>query len=399
MSFGRPSKQAKSEPKDRATAAYDAAAQRLRDSARVLADTLRRKAGFNPNQPRVPSGRREGGRWTNGGGGSGTPSRASPPKPNAETSEWTTISASRRADGSIAAETVINPAGDAIHSEFSIPTDGVAWDERHTVRSADGSIATFQNSGLSQLVFDGEGQLVSHAVWTPQGPERQPIQAAAFPLAIPLIELAPAAIEKTIELGLTLYSGLLALSGHYDVGQVDPRSRKQDRLPVLGFVAREYRQGGATAGLELGYVGNLTREEVEAACPRMQEVQEIVDRSAADTNRSLYASPALYGTAVHTRVSGDIRTLDDPDLKAEISFLKTLDETGTTLDRTTTYGMLSSIRVDVHERAPNFTACVYDIKTGKSGLSGPRFAEIASAVLLNQPSAKRVIVIEMRPTW
>jgi hypothetical protein len=33
--------------------------------------TLFRKAGFNPDQPRVPAGSREGGRWTDGGGGDG----------------------------------------------------------------------------------------------------------------------------------------------------------------------------------------------------------------------------------------------------------------------------------------------------------------------------------------
>jgi hypothetical protein len=65
---------------------------------------------------------------------------------------------------------------------------------------------------------------------------------------------------------------------------------------------------------------------------------------------------------------------------------------------TTDYGTLGSIRIDVHERAANNTACVYDIKTGKSGLSGSRFAEIARTVLLNQPSAQRVIVIDERPT-
>jgi hypothetical protein len=33
---------------------------------------LARKAGFNPNQPRVPRGNPEGGQWTRVGGGSGT---------------------------------------------------------------------------------------------------------------------------------------------------------------------------------------------------------------------------------------------------------------------------------------------------------------------------------------
>jgi hypothetical protein len=35
-----------------------------------------RKAGFNPNQPRVPAGSREGGQWTDAGGGSGSGSNS-----------------------------------------------------------------------------------------------------------------------------------------------------------------------------------------------------------------------------------------------------------------------------------------------------------------------------------
>lgn len=38
---------------------------------------LRTKAGFDPNQPRVPAGNLEGGQWTDGGGGSSGRSSAS----------------------------------------------------------------------------------------------------------------------------------------------------------------------------------------------------------------------------------------------------------------------------------------------------------------------------------
>ncbi len=38
----------------------------------LLEHSLRLKAGFDPNQPRVPAGDPDGGQWTDGGGGSGT---------------------------------------------------------------------------------------------------------------------------------------------------------------------------------------------------------------------------------------------------------------------------------------------------------------------------------------
>lgn len=42
-----------------------------RELARVQAELLARKAGFDPNQPRVPAGNSDGGQWTDGGGLSG----------------------------------------------------------------------------------------------------------------------------------------------------------------------------------------------------------------------------------------------------------------------------------------------------------------------------------------
>ena len=65
--------------------------------------------------------------------------------------------------------------------------------------------------------------------------------------------------------------------------------------------------------------------------------------------------------------------------------------------REETYGTPGSIRVDVLERAQENVVCVYDIKTGKSGLSATRAAEIASRVAVIYTPASRIIVIETRP--
>ena len=42
--------------------------------------------------------------------------------------------------------------------------------------------------------------------------------------------------------------------------------------------------------------------------------------------------------------------------------------------------------------------CIYDIKTGKSGLSARRAAELAAKAFDGLPSARQIIVIETRPT-
>ena len=61
------------------------------------------------------------------------------------------------------------------------------------------------------------------------------------------------------------------------------------------------------------------------------------------------------------------------------------------------YGEKGSIRVDVLENRGNGTVCVYDIKTGQSGLSPARMAEIAGTVFRTYAGTKRIIVTEIRP--
>lgn len=134
----------------------------------------------------------------------------------------------------------------------------------------------------------------------------------------------------------------------------------------------------------------LTRDEVDSECPRLNEVQQRTDFVASRVNRSDYARASEYGTAVHYNLKQQIEALRDPNLRAEISLLKSQD-----MDR---YGERGSIRVDVFKRVGNGTVCVYDIKTGKEGLSLSRFKEIAIRVLRIYPETTRIVISEIRPT-
>ena len=62
------------------------------------------------------------------------------------------------------------------------------------------------------------------------------------------------------------------------------------------------------------------------------------------------------------------------------------------------YGTKNSVRIDVFEDRRDGTVCIYDIKTGKSELSRARAAELAEKVLRAYSDAKRILVIEVRPT-
>lgn len=85
----------------------------------------------------------------------------------------------------------------------------------------------------------------------------------------------------------------------------------------------------------------------------------------------------------------------DPDFVAEASILKSREAFGA--KARAEYGTKATLRIDVLERLSNNTVCVYDIKTGKSGLSPARIREIAQAVYRRYQDAERFLIIEVRP--
>lgn len=153
------------------------------------------------------------------------------------------------------------------------------------------------------------------------------------------------------------------------------------------FKSREYPI--SERELDLGEVRNLERDETRRNCPRLEEVQSRTNAAAEVVSQTRPGlPPAEYGTAVHENLKQQIRALDDPNFRAEVSFLKGERET---------YGKSGTVRVDVYERIDAVTACVYDIKTGYSGLSPARMREIAQNVGTLFGPVGRVIITEVRP--
>ncbi len=228
-----------------------------------------------------------------------------------------------------------------------------------------------------QWTADGGGgaDVISDA----SGESDLPVQLAYLGPAIRAAQV----VQKGVEAGLALFTWLSARNG-------------PDGTAILAFPAEEFRTGGDSAS-SLVHVGRLTEDDLGRACPRIGEVQSLTDGAASSLRRDDYSSPANYGTAVHTRLRDEIRTLDDPDLVTEKSLLKTLQETGRTVEDDVRYGQRNSIRIDVLENAGAGTVCVYDIKTGKRGLSRSRITEIARSVYSHYPATQRIIVTETRP--
>lgn len=251
---------------------------------------------YDENQPRVPAGNPSGGQWTSGGGGHSAPDGESgrwtpetlpdPPRNAAPADEpdttWRTVAESRHPDGTVA-KRIVADGSVVIGSEFPLP--GAGFDVRHTVQAADGTIRSFETSGAVQTIYDENGQAISRSVWTRNGPEAVD--------AVHLADFAPrpappgsSRLRRTVELGASLFTYLSGNSGRN--GQA-----------VMGFVARGYRESEGPT-VDLAFVGMVSRNEVDAACPRFGEVQSRLDEASAAVKLiGQRMTPATYGTAVH----------------------------------------------------------------------------------------------------
>lgn len=377
---------------------------------------LKLKANFDPNQPRVPAGNPDGGQWTGDGsstGRGGSTGRRAAPKTVTGTSQrvvrdesgreaWHSIVRTESTGGKLAEQTVHNRDGSTVRSVYPAkPGDGDRR-EGHLVRLPDGTARIFLSDGLTQSIFDGKGQLLSRSIWTENGPQDLPIvEPVGSDVSLgdaglggiwnnpnnyfenPKIPLQAAnpLLPKTTAAGLALFGALSAAEYSEAV------------RPVIAFKAKEFQPNAGAKPRQVpavAFVGDLSRDEVDAACPRLEEVQARTDRAVAEV-KAKYGdslSPQAFGTAVHMNLKEQVRSLRDPKFRAEVSALKSLNET---------YGTKNSVRIDVFEEVGNGTVCVYDIKTGKAGFGPRRMREIALKVSRSYGPGKRFIIIEIRP--
>ena len=155
----------------------------------------------------------------------------------------------------------------------------------------------------------------------------------------------------------------------------------------------------------------FTSEQLSEICQRLGTVQDLTNTAflhVMNTKGNMY-TPQRIGTEVHWEVKEGIEKppRKQPDLFAEISFMKTLFETGQlplqrdtegkALSPSVTYGRRGSIRIDALESRDAETVCVYDIKTGRNTLSLARMWELADTISRKFPAAKRIFVTEVRP--
>lgn len=204
-----------------------------------------------------------------------------------------------------------------------------------------------------------------------EGGDSESFEDLVQPVFAPAVAPAIAAIEAA----LAVFAGLSALNSN-------------NGRAIFEFNARGYDRDGDLSNFAASRL--LNRDQVENECPRLNEVQQRTDFAAASVNRSDFARASEYGTAIHKNIADQIRVLGDPNLRAEVSLMKTQEALR--------YGQAGSIRIDIFERVGNGTVCVYDIKTGSEGLSLARFREIATRVLDVYKDTTRIVISEIRPS-
>lgn len=367
----------------------------LRLTTALLGLHVAAKAGFDPSQPRVPAGNPHGGEWTR----VGRSRPADTTTESADTSDagtqrtvvreesgeeaWEAVVTTRRTDGSIAEQNVINRDGSHIRSEFAFAPDDVSFDSRHTVVGVDGAMLTFENAGPDQRISDGKGELLAQVSWVPEGLDVEIYRPDL--LGPDGVGVGGGIVVPTLMgLGLGLYDWLSS-------------TEDSDEHTVALFSAREYVRG-ADAAFVLDSVRRLERDEVDDFCPRYGEVQARTDEAVETVRRrgALDLTPQAFGTAVHLRLKQQIEALDEPDFRAEVSLLKSL--AASNRQQVAPYGRANSVRIDVLENVGNGLVCVYDIKTGRQTLASGRSKELMRAVSFRYPNASHIIVIETRPT-
>ncbi|TAJ28628.1 hypothetical protein [Bosea sp. (in: a-proteobacteria)] len=353
---------------------------RARDEIGLIRrDRLHRK--YNPDQPRVPAGSPDGGQWGSGGGGGEPGSAAELPSFGSVDFDpvWSLIGEGWSEDGSVFEQTVADDAGNTIRSEYAA-SRAARFDQRQTVIQPDRTAVSFETTNdVQSISFGGpDGEVVARTIWTADGPEADATVQPAFSRRDALS---------------TIFSG-----GAILFGWQSQNNGSDGQQAIMGFNARDYRPGDSTSGkIDFSYSGRVSEAQAALACRRLPEVQAMADRAAnAAGSPDLYPSRTIYGTDVHSHFKDYVEDRKDPYFRAERSFLKEQEEGVARAE--VPYGYPRSIRTDAYEYRPDGTLCVYDLKTGRSGLTDRRADMLANAARFGFGFVRRIIVIEVRPS-
>jgi hypothetical protein len=174
--------------------------------------------------------------------------------------------------------------------------------------------------------------------------------------------------------------------------------------PIILFRPKDWGSVNETKPISMQLKSGVrlaTKDEIKQYCPEFDQVQELAQTAAkAAGPRVKYPSASDWGTAVHYKMKLEVaKTARTPgELYAEESYVKYKEEVGGDSSRYlrgAKYGQKASIRIDTRGQIHNNTVCVYDLKTGKTGISIARAVEIYESVRRRHETMPEVRTVEV----
>ncbi len=289
-----------------------------------------------------------------------------------------------------------------------------------TIRMVDGTgiSAVFQGSSVSQLVSfpdgasyqslrldearevtvrqDGETRLRVAWLRRALAPNLLPPLPAPGPLptATPNDPGNPSLVEITAAPWATMLRGVLEL---YNAAVAAP-----DALGVgegdRSVVAFKIWTGGTNGEVVSHNQETLTQEQVAEVCEFLPDVQAQTNEAATENlPQRATMTPTEWGNLVHWAIYNRIRALKvaHPAAFANLFPEITVDESrqDSSEDDGPKYGQVKTSRLDILEKVSASTYCVYDVKTGKSGLTQKRLLQLLDKL----PKGVLVYIMEVRP--
>jgi hypothetical protein len=159
----------------------------------------------------------------------------------------------------------------------------------------------------------------------------------------------------------------------------------------IALLALSVRGASGAATDERPVIGDLSQEKVDAACPAYPTVQSATSFWYAQiTAENPDATPQQIGMMVHQEVAAAF--VGQPGFKVNAGFLD-----GESLPTGLRVAVAGSSFLDVLHDVGDGTICIFDIKTGISGLGSQQIYQYWDAATDAFKYAQRIYILEVRP--
>ena len=298
-----------------------------------------------------------------------------------------------RPDGSLAASMIGMVDGTGISAVFqgssvsqlvSFP-DGASY---QSLRLGEAREVTVRQDGETRLRVAWLRRALAPNLLPPlPAPVLLPARDPSDPAGPTLVEIAAAPWATMLRGALELYNAAVAAPDAMGVGEGD-----------RSVVAFKIWTGGTNEEVVSLHQETLTQEQVAEVCEFLPDVQAQTNEAATENlPQRATMTPTEWGNLVHWAIYKRINGLKKSFPTAFANVFPEISIDGRRLEiddpRGPKYGQTGTSRLDVLEKVSATTYCVYDVKTGRSGLTLNRIKEILEKL----PVGVLVYIMEVRP--